>query len=121
MMSFAFWMVTLAAAMGAGLAFLFLKPAPRSALLAAVHGIAGASGFGLLIWALQTPDLRADALGVGAFAEYAAVLIGMALVVGLVIGFGPVRIRRSRGLLIAIHGTIAVSGFVLLMAYRSLG
>jgi hypothetical protein len=121
MMSFAFWTVTLAVAMGAGLGLLFLRPVPRSALLAAAHGLVGAAGLGLLILALRTPDPRAGALGVGPFAQYAAALIAAALGVGLIIGFGPVRIRRSRGLLIAIHGTAAVSGFVLLMAYRALG
>jgi len=121
-MSFAFWTVTLAVVWGAGLSFLFLNPVwRRPAWVAAIHGIVGATGLGLLILALRTQDPRAEALGVGAFAKYAAVLLSAALILGLVIGFGPLSIRRRRGFLIAIHGTIAISGFVLFMAYRSLG
>jgi hypothetical protein len=65
--------------------------------------------------------VRAGALGVGVFAKYAAVLIGAAWVLGLGLAFWPFRSLRSRGLLIAIHATVAVSGYVLFMAYRSLG
>jgi hypothetical protein len=121
-MSLAFWIVTLAVAMGASLAVLFLRPVwPRSAWLAAIHGLVGTGGLALLVLALNTPDARADALGVGAFAKFAAVAIGGAWMLGLGLAFWRFRAPRGRGLLIAVHASLAVFGYVLFMAYRSLG
>lgn len=121
-MSLAFWVVLAAVMMGAGLGLRFLNPAwPRLAWIAAIHGLVGTCGLALLLLALRTPDAKADASGIGAFSRYAAVLIACAWIAGLGLAFWPFRNPRSLGLLIAIHGTIAVSGFVLFMAYRSLG
>lgn len=121
-MSLAFWIVTLAVVMGASLSVLFLRPVwPRSVWLAAIHGLVGTGGLVLLVLALNTPDSRADALGVGAFAKFAAVVIGAAWLLGLGLAFWPFRKPRNRGLLIAVHASLAVFGYVLFMAYRSLG
>jgi len=121
-MSLAFWIVTLAVVMGAGLAVLFLRPVwPRSTWLAAIHGLVGTGGLVLLVLALNTPDPRADMLGVGPFAKFAAFAIGAAWLLGLGLAFWRFRTPRSRGVLIAIHAGLAVFGYVLFMAYRSLG
>ncbi len=121
-MSLAFWIVTFAVAMGAGLAFLFLNPVWRRPVwVAAIHGLIGTGGLVLLVLALKTPDPRADAQGVGGFANFAAFAIGAAWLLGLGLAFWRFKAQRSRGLLIAVHASLAVFGYVLFMAYRSLG
>ena len=52
---------------------------------------------------------------------FPAVLAALALLVGLVVLLLARRFRRATGLAIAVHSTIAVTAFVLLSAYLSLG
>jgi hypothetical protein len=114
-------LVLIAAALGALLVWLHLRPdAPRPRWeLGALHGVLGAGGLATLVLALQGPP-RGEAMGVGAFGRIAAVLLAFALAMGLVL-----LIRRRRGRLtsgpIGIHATIAISGVVILAAYTLVG
>jgi hypothetical protein len=85
-----------------------------------VHGLLGADGFFLLITALQGPR-RGDAMGVGSFGVAATVLFGIALTIGLCIPLTLKRSPRIAGLIIATHATIAITAFVLLLAWASMG
>ena len=113
---------TLVLVLGLTLALLHLQPAGRApAALGALHGALGASGVALLLLAAK-PSAKVAAQGVGTFGFDATWLLSAALVVGLWILFLLRRGRRRQaGLLIALHGTIAVLGYVILAAYWSVG
>jgi hypothetical protein len=85
---------------------------PRAAGIA--HGIVGAIGLGCLLFALQGPP-RGVATGVGSFGTLGAVLLGAALLTGLTL-----LIRRS-GLVMAVHAGLAITAYVLLLAWNALG
>jgi hypothetical protein len=121
MLILAFWILAVAVALGSVLAFVHLhgkRLPPWQA--SAVHGVLGAIGLGLLVIALGGPA-RGAAYGVSAFGPAAAALAAIALVLGLLILLLARRLRRGVGLAIAAHGTVAVTAFVLLLAYLSLG
>ena len=60
-------------------------------------------------------------MGVGSFGPVSAVLFGVAM------GFGPVlpslfrRLPRVAGLVLAAHASVAITAFVLLLAWVSMG
>jgi hypothetical protein len=121
LVSAATWIITAAVLAGTVLAFWHLRAAegvarpPGWAGLA--HGLAGAVGLALLLLALRGPS-RAVAEGAGSFGTIAAWLFGVALIVG-----GLVWVRRRRGPMLAIllHAVLAVTGWVVLIAWVSLG
>ena len=114
-------MITAAVLAGTVLAFWHLRAAegvgrpPGWTGLA--HGLGGAVGLALLLLALRGPP-RAVAEGAGTFGTIAAWLFGAALLVG-----GLVWVRRRRGpmLTILLHAVMAVTGWVMLIAWVSLG
>ncbi len=75
----------------------------------------GAIGLGLLLVALRGPP-RGVAAGVGAFGTIAAALFAAAAVTGVVL-----LLLRRKPLVMAIHAGIAITGYVLLLAWNSLG
>jgi hypothetical protein len=85
-------------------------------MLAALHGLVAVAGLGCLLLALRGPPRVLDH-GTAGFGTIAAVLIAAAALLGA--GFLATRLLRRRplGLLIGIHATLAVSGFVILTAY----
>jgi len=92
----------------------------RRPLIGIAHGLIGFAGLCLLILALQGPR-RGDAMGVGSFGTVAAVLFGVALTFG---PFVPLLMKRSAGfarVILAAHATIAITGFVLFLAWFSFG
>jgi hypothetical protein len=115
----AFWVLTLAVAAGSALALWHLRAAEGAArppIVAGVaHGLIGTIGLALLLVALRGPPRGVDA-GVGSFATVSAVLFAGALLSGIVM-----LLLRRRGLLIAIHAVIAISGYVLVLAWNALG
>jgi hypothetical protein len=118
MLTLAFWILAATVVLGSGLAFAHLRasrlpPWPVGAL----HGVAGATGLAVLIMALQGPARGAE-YGVSSFGP-AAALVALALLMGLVVLLLARRFKRTSGLAIAIHSTIAVTAFVLLLAYVS--
>jgi hypothetical protein len=79
------------------------------------HGVIGTVGLGVLLLALRGPP-RGVANGVGSFGTIAAVLFAAALVAGLVL-----LVLRRRSVVMAIHAGIAITAYMLLLAWYSLG
>ena len=84
--------------------------------LAALHALLALGGFGLLLAALQGPPRGADQ-GTGSFGTIAAALFVVAALFGGGLLAGRLRRRPPGTTLIGIHAMIAVTGFVILMAY----
>lgn len=121
MVSTAAWVITLAVVAGTVLAFWHLnvtEGVTRPAAWAGIaHGLAGAVGLALLLVALRGPP-RGVAEGAGSFGIIAAWLFGGALVIG-----GVILARRRRGplLTILLHAGLAVTGWVMLIAWALMG
>jgi hypothetical protein len=124
MLSAGFWILTLAAIAGVALAGLHLRataPEQRPPWLAgAAHGLAGAAGVAALLYALATraPNPAQAANGTGQFGWIAGALLGAALLAGLAV---PLLRARHTGAVIAVHGALAVAGYVILLAFISPG
>ena len=114
----AFWLLLAAAVLGGGLALLYMcgralrAPWPIGIL----HGALGTTGLAALLLVLRN-GLPPSAMGTTGFAPAAAVLLGIALLLGLVIGLR----RRPTGVLVAVHASVAIAGFVVLWTVVSLG
>ncbi len=117
MIAAAVWLLTAVVAAGSALGAWHLREgaAPPPKIAGILHGIAGAAGVVVLILALQGPP-RGLATGVSAFGPVSGVLFVLALLTGLAI----LALRRE-GLVIAIHAGIAITAYVLLLAWDSLG
>lgn len=104
--------------MGTALFILHLRPRTNAAPwpLAALHGLLGIGGLCCLILALRNPPLRPDQ-GTALFGAISAALIAMAASLGG--GIFAMRLAKNRraGMLIGVHATLAVGGFVILAAY----
>jgi hypothetical protein len=85
-----------------------------------VHGALGAAGLAVLLRVWQR-GLPASAAGTAGFGPAAAALLGLALVLGLVIAYVAWHRNRPAGLLVAVHASLAIAGFVLLWTLVSLG
>lgn len=116
----AFYILCAAVVLGGGLAIHFMRgeemrrpPWP----IGVVHGALGAAGLASLLLVLRN-GLPPSGMGTTGFASAAAVLLGIALLLGLVIGL---RRHRPHGLLVAVHASLAVVGFVVLWTLISLG
>ncbi|HVY15266.1 MAG TPA: hypothetical protein VHB27_08565 [Rhodopila sp.] len=121
MASAATWVITLAVIAGTLLAFWHLRAAEGirrpPAWAGMAHGLAGAVGLGLLLLALRGPA-RGAAEGTGSFGRIAAWLFGGALAVGLAVW---ARRRRGPMLTVLLHTALAVTGWVVLLAWAVLG
>ena len=63
-----------------------------------------------------------DAMGVGSFGQVAAVLFGIALTIGPFSTVSePSHVSGFAGVVIAFHAGVAVTAFVLLLAWASFG
>jgi hypothetical protein len=112
------WLCLAAALGGSLLAVLQLRsggPPPIPWPAGAVHGLVGAGGVSLLALALLTPGPPAPP-GTGGFRLAAMVVLGLAVLAGLVIL--AVRLRRGRfGMgLVGVHATLAITGLAVLAA-----
>jgi hypothetical protein len=112
----------IAAALGSVLAALSFRPGlpPPAPIYGVLHGCLGAAGFVALMLVLRGPP-RGVAMGVGSFGDIAAVLLAVALLVGLIMLAVRSHARQVSGLIIGIHATIAISGIVILAAYTLMG
>ena len=112
----AVWVLTLAVAVGTGLGLWHLRGISRPPFAAGIaHGVIGTVGLGVLLLALRGPP-RGVANGVGSFGTIAALLFAAALVAGLVL-----LVLRRRSVVMAIHAGIAITAYMLLLAWYSLG
>jgi hypothetical protein len=118
MLTAAFMTLAAAVLLGTGLAVVHLRseiPAPVPGWLGALHAVIGLGGLGLLALALRGPTCGLDQ-GTGSFGMISAALIALAALIGGAIFARRLRQRRASALL-AIHATLAVTGFVMLAAY----
>jgi hypothetical protein len=119
LVSLAVWILTLAVAAGSGLALWHLRATQggsRPPFAAGVaHGVVGAIGLVVLLFALQGPA-RGIAAGVGSFGPLSAALFAGALFAGL-----TMLLLRRKAIVMAVHAGIAITGYVLLLAWTSLG
>ncbi len=121
MLSLAFVLLSATAVLGIALALLHVRgPSAPPWMIGVLHGVLGAAGLGTLLLALRGPP-RGLLTGVASFGPIAAVLAVGALLAGLGIVTLARRSGRGIGLLIAVHGTVAITAYVLLAAYVSLG
>ena len=79
------------------------------------HGTLGVVGLGLLLFALQGPARGIDT-GVASFGTASAALFAGAALTGVVM----LRLRR-KAIVMAVHAGIAITGYVLLLAWYALG
>jgi len=123
MIALSLLLVTVAVLLGAAASIWHIRdPATGSrppAWLAVTHGALASAGVILLIFALgETPD--ASASGVAGFDDGAVVLFAVAILAGLAIP----ALRRWRGrvpgVLVAVHAGIAVTGYVIFLAWAFL-
>lgn len=125
MMDLAFGILAAAALFGAALAILYArgpgaKPVARA--VPAIHAAIGVAGLAVLIVALRTgASAAATRMGMADFGPFAAGLIAVALLVGLVIASYAWRRQRPGGALIGAHATLAVAGVTLLLVLVALG
>lgn len=119
MLSAAFYILAIAVVVGSILAVMHfaktgtaLPPWP----LAALHTALALGGFGLLLLALQGPP-RGAAQGTAAFGNIAAALFVVAALFGGGLLAGRLRRQPPSTTLIGLHAMMAVTGFVILMAY----
>lgn len=84
------------------------------------HGALGTAGLAILIRVLRH-GLPPSAMGTTGFGPAAALLLGLALALGLVIAYAASRQRRPAGLLVAIYASLAIAGFVALWTLVGLG
>jgi hypothetical protein len=116
--------LTLAVALGSVLALWHMRATEGRRgppwLVGALHGVLGAGGLGALLLLLQGPR-RGDAMGVGGFGTAAAVLFAAAAVAGVAVPLLIRRFPRGAGLTIAVHASLAITGYVLFLAWSAMG
>lgn len=118
-----FLLLGLTVAIGLGLAAKVLREQPtpnrRLSLVGAIHGLIGLAGFVVLLIALQGP-LRGLRTGSSSFGAIAAILFGVAIVIGVMIPLWFRRRRLMSAALITVHAGAAIAGFTILLAWAGL-
>jgi hypothetical protein len=122
MLDISFLVLAGAVLLGSLLAVFYLRTTVAAAApwpLALLHGALGTSGLGLLALALRgTP--RGLEQGTGSFGMISFGLLALAAIAG--VGLLVAHLQRWRpGLLLGLHATLAVGGFVILAAYAFTG
>jgi hypothetical protein len=119
MLTSAFVILAIAVALGSALAVLHLRSNRTAAPpwpFGALHGILAIVGLGCLALALRGPP-RGVQQGTASFGIIAAVLFVLAALLGARLLAARIFGKQIGGGTIAIHATLAVSGFVILAAY----
>jgi hypothetical protein len=112
----AVWVLTFAVAAGSGLALWHLRPESRPPPAAGIaHGLIGTIGLVALLLALRGPA-RGVETGVGSFGTISATLFAAALATGVAL-----LLLRRTPFVMAIHAGIAITGYMLLLAWNALG
>jgi hypothetical protein len=119
MLATAFAILSVVVLLGSALALLHLRAngAARPPLpLGLLHGLLAIVGLSCLVLALRGPPRGLDQ-GMASFGLIAAALLTLAALVGAGLFASRVRKKAAAGAMIGIHATLAVSGFVILVAY----
>ena len=118
----AFIILGIAVLLGSVLAVLHLQTESSTPAwsLAALHGFLAVGGLSCLALALGGPPRGLDQ-GVASFGIVATSLITLAALIGVALLSKRIFKTRISGMMIGIHATFAVSGFVILTAYVLLG
>jgi hypothetical protein len=119
MLIVAFYALGAAVLLGSVLAVWNLRPQsikPPPWPLAALHALVAIGGLLCLAVALRGPPRGFDQ-GTASFGIISAVLIALAALLGGGMLMGRLRKRRPASALIGIHAMLAISGFVILIAY----
>jgi hypothetical protein len=123
LLSFAVTLLTITVVLGTSVALWHLRATDDTTrppvTLGVVHGCFGAAGLAVLVLVLLRGPARGVSAGAGSFGSTAAILFAVALLLGLTIW-----LRRRRPLpvvMMAIHSGIAITGYVLLLAWSALG
>lgn len=118
MLTVALVILGIAILLGSLLAVLYLRTEGAAAPwpLAALHGLVAVGGLFCLALALRG-SLRGVEQGTATFGIIAVTLIGSAALIGVGSLVTHLLRRRLPGILIGVHATLAVSGFVILAAY----
>jgi hypothetical protein len=118
----AFVILGVAVLIGSVLAVLHLQTGSSTPpwSLAALHGLLAVGGLSCLALALRGPPRGLDQ-GVASFGIVATSLITLAALIGVALLAKRIFKTRISGMMIGIHATLAVSGFVILTAYVLLG
>jgi len=118
----AFVILAVAVLLGSVLAVLHLQTEGSTPpwSLAALHGLLAISGLICLALALRGPPRGLDQ-GVASFGIIATLLITLAALIGVALLAKRIFKTRIAGIMIGIHATLAVSGFVILAAYVLVG
>ncbi len=91
-----------------------------SPVTAAVHGLLGASALGALVYRLVNGVPVDDRYGAASFGPASATLAALAVLAGVGTAVLGRRFAGRRGLLMAVHASVAVAAYVLLLAYALL-
>jgi hypothetical protein len=118
MVSWALWLLSAALVIGVviGLRFASGRRLPSRAI-GAVHGLLGVSGLAVLIFAFVNGVAASDKYGAASFGPASAALGVLAVLAGAGIAVLGRSSTRGIGLLIAIHASLAVTAYVLLLAF----
>jgi hypothetical protein len=116
--------LSLAVALGIGLALWHLSAMEGRSrppwLLGLLHGVIAAIGLAAVLVVLQGPR-RGDAMGVGSFGPASAVLFAAAFIAGVAIPLlGRLRRTGAAAGVIVIHAGVAITAFVLFLAWSSM-
>ena len=119
MLRISFACLCMAVALGCWLAIHYLQPnaARPGWILRAVHGLAGASGLGLLLAAAWGPSEEPFFGATGGFARSGLILLAAALVLGLLFLLGWKWLGKMRSSVLILHACVAITGFVLLSGW----
>ncbi|HTV44371.1 MAG TPA: hypothetical protein VMF05_03560 [Stellaceae bacterium] len=123
MIKLSFAILCVAGLCGMALAVVHLRaarPASAQSALAVLHGVIGAAGLAILLVDLDHMP-RQHAMGTTGFGRTSAVLLALALLLGLTIAAVRWRRRRPNGALIGVHAGLAIAGLVVLSALLALG
>src|SRR5215469_10797960 len=118
----AFIILGIAVLLGSVLAVLHLQTESSTPAwsLPALHGLLAVGGLSCLALALRGPPRGLDQ-GVASFGIVATSLITLAALIGVALLSKRIFKTRISGMMIGIHATLAVGGFVILTAYVLLG
>jgi hypothetical protein len=121
MLEAALFVLVFALALGATAAVLSLRArgAPGPGAVALAHAGLALGGYALLLAALRGPARGAQS-GTSSFGAIAAALLTIAVLLGLALLRQRLKRRRLPGALVGIHASVAIAGFVVLMAYAML-